>query len=117
MPEIALQSYDAVDVEDFVLTTFSRVMAEYEAQSRHVPADRLIEVSYDRLTRAPIDVLAEIHRHLRLPGWDEARPRIAAYLEAIGGYRTNAYEVSASDRAKVDANWADAVAGWEKMPR
>ena len=117
MPEVALQAYDAVDVEAFVLTTFSRVMAAFEAESRDVPAGRLIEVSYDRLKRAPMEVLAEIHGHLRLPGWEAARPRIAAYLDSIGDYRTNAYEITPSDRAKVDANWAEAVAAWERTPR
>lgn len=117
MPELALQAFDTVDIEDFVLTTFARVMAAYEEQSRDVPADQLIEVSYERLKRTPIEVLADIHAHLALPDWEAARPRIAAYLEATGGYRTNAYEISASDRAKVDAHWADAVAAWERLPR
>lgn len=117
LPELALQAYDTVDVEAFVLATFSRVMAAYEAESRHLPADRLIEVSYERLKRAPFEVLGDIHGHLGLPGWEAARPRIAAYLDTIGGYRPNAYAISAADRAKVDAHWGNAVAAWESMPR
>ena len=117
LPELALQPFDTIDVEAFVLATFSRVMAAYEAESRDLPPDRIIDVSYERLKRAPFAVLSDIHAHLGLPGWEAAQPRIAAYLDTIGGYRPNAYTISAADRAKVDAHWGDAVAAWEDMPR
>ena len=117
LPELALQAYDTIDVEAFVLATFSRVMAAYEAESRDLPVGQLIEVSYERLKRAPFEVLGDIHGRLGLPGWEAARPRIAAYLDTITGYRPNANAISAADRAKVDAHWGDAVAAWESMPR
>ncbi len=116
LSELALQPSDAIDIEAFVLATFTRLMAAYDRESRDVPAGRLIEVSYERLIRAPEDVLAEIHGQLSLPGWDAARPRVAAYLESLGGYRTNRYEILEADRAKVDAHWADAVAKWRLLP-
>ncbi len=117
LPQVALQPYDHIDIDQVVLTTFSRLMAAYEEQRRQLAADQIIEVSYERLRRAPLEVLAEIHDQLALPGWDAARPRIAAYLETVSGYRTNRYEISGADRARVDAHWADAIARWEAMRR
>ena len=117
LPELALQPFDHVDIEAFVLDTFTRLMAAYEAQRAAVPAGRLIEVAYERLLRDPFAVLSEIHDRLGLPGWIEMQPRLLAYLDSIAGYRTNPYSITAADRAKVDAHWPDAVAAWEAMAR
>ncbi len=116
LAELALQPFDHIDIDAFVLATFSRLMAAYERERRDLPADRLIEVGYERLIRAPMPVLAEIHERLALPGWDAAAPRVAGYLETLTGYRTNRYQISDADRAKVDAHWADAVARWRSLP-
>lgn len=117
LPELALQPFGHVDIEDFVLKTFTRLMARYDAEAPSVPEGQLIEVSYERLRRAPLETLAEIHAHLGLPGWEAAHPPIAAYLDSISGYRTNAYTISAEDRAKVDRHWAADLERWEALAR
>jgi hypothetical protein len=112
---LALQRFDHVDVEGFVLDTFVRIMARYDADSAALPGDRLCEVTYEQLLRTPLAVLSEIHVRLVLPGWETAQPRIEAYLASIRDYRTNRYSISTADRHRVDAAWGAHVAYWQAM--
>ncbi|GAB5469418.1 MAG: sulfotransferase [Rhodospirillales bacterium] len=115
LAELALQDYSHLDIEDFVLKTFVKLMATYERDRRALGPSQLVEVSYERLRRAPLSVLAEAHEQLGLPGWDRARPRVSAYLTSIAGYRGNADPISAEDRRKVDAAWAPQIAAWTAL--
>lgn len=115
LPSLALQGFGHVDIEPFVLDTFSRLMARYREERELLGEGALAEVTYERLIREPVPVLAEIHERLGLPGWDAARPRAEAYLKSIGGYRTNKYEITDADRRAVDTHWADELAVWEGM--
>ncbi|MCG8441266.1 MAG: sulfotransferase, partial [Caulobacterales bacterium] len=83
LPELALQDYRGVDLDRFVLETFTRLMDLYERQRRAVPEGALAEVSYERLRRAPLEVLADVHARLGLDGWAATRPRVEAYLRTI----------------------------------
>lgn len=117
LPKLALQPFAEIDIDDFVLTTFTRLMDAFEAERGCLSARHLVEVSYERLCRDPVAVLADIHARLGLPAWEATRPRLAQYLATVDGYRTNADPISAIDRAKVDARWPDAVAAWERMAK
>ena len=115
LPTLALQPFDHVDIERFVLETFVRLMRRYDEESVTVPGDRLYEVTYERLCRAPLDVLQEIHEQLRLPDWDLAHDHVMAYLASIEGYRTNQYAISAAERKMVDAAWRPYMSRWQEM--
>ena len=114
LDELALQPSGSLDIEGFVLETFKRLMAAYEAERSQVPQGHLAEVSYEQLCDEPLPLLETLHDQLGLPGWRETRPRIADYLKQISDYRTNAYNVSNDAVCKVDAHWAGAVAEWKE---
>lgn len=116
LPDLALQRYDHVDIEAFVLDTFTRLMTRYEEESAALPENHLVEVVYEELEATPVPILADIFERLDLPGWDATRPRVEAYLETISGYRKNAYTIPAEDIAKVDAHWGDFVRRWGYAP-
>lgn len=116
LPDLALQRHDHVDIDAFVLATFTRLMAQYDAESADVPASHLVEVVYEELEESPVAILADIFQRLDLPGWEETRPRVEAYLETIRTYRKNTHQISAGDIAQVDAAWGDHVRRWGYQP-
>ncbi len=116
LPELALQRVPGIDIEAFVLATFERLMGLYEAERQGLPANRLVEISYEQLARHPLATLEQIHGTLDLPGWRQAAPRIEAYLESIHDYRPNAHELTGPQRHQVKTRWEDAIARWAALP-
>ena len=70
----------------------SRRLIELSEELRDSP-ERMFHVRYDRLTRKPLNVVAEIYRHFRIPmserGEDAIRREIAE--RPNGGYGRNSY--------------------------
>jgi hypothetical protein len=116
LPDLALQRYEHIALDAFVLDTFTRVMARYREESAAVPPSQLVEVVYEDLDAAPIPTLARIFERLGLAGWDETRPRVEAYLERIRDYRKNAYSLSPEDIAKVEDAWGGYIRRWGYAP-
>lgn len=105
LQELSWQGPAHVDVPAFVLETFRRLMTSYHTQARDLAPEQLVDVRYEDLERAPLDVLSQIYGQLRLPGWRRARFRAARHLEAVRGYRKNRYTLSASDVERIRAAW------------
>jgi hypothetical protein len=112
LAELALQRHDHVDVDAFVLDMFRGIMERYDAQSAALGEEHLVEVSYEDLIAQPFETLERIHRQLDLPGWQESRPRVEAYLGSIRDYRTNQHLVSEHEATQVEAAWGDYLERW-----
>ncbi|MEM1023680.1 MAG: sulfotransferase [Myxococcota bacterium] len=101
----ALQDPSSVDVESFVLQTYSRLMEAYDAQIEAVPAHLRAEVGFEALEAAPLQEVARIWSELELPDWAEAEPPIRDYLDSIRGYAKNRFEVSDEVARTVEGHW------------
>lgn len=112
LAQLALQRYDHIDLDEFVLTNFQDMMRRYEDQSGSLPPEDLIEVSYEELRERALTTLETIHRQLGLADWSATRPRVEAYLRSISGYRTNGYRVSSADAARVEKAWGEYLERW-----
>lgn len=117
LPELALQPFDHVDIDAFVLKTFIRLMDVYEVERTMLGEDQLVEVSYEQLIRDPMTVLKCLHDQLSLPDWGSAEPFMARYLSTIADYQTNATtNVDAEIQQIVDHAWGPHVAKWQALP-
>ncbi len=110
LAELALQDYRHLDIDHFVLSTYTRLLDAYTHQRAALAPNQLMEVRYDELCRAPLDVLEDIHHRLDLPDWSQAKRAVEAYLPSIADYQTNRDRVTPEDRAVVDAAWGRRVA-------
>lgn len=116
LPELALQPFEHIDIDAFVLETFSRLMDRYESESAGLSDNQLIEVSYEHLISDPMTVLHRIHDQLSLPGWCAAEPKMTSYLSTIADYQTNATtNVDTEIQRVVDHAWAPHVATWKAL--
>ncbi len=59
-----------------------------------------VEIAYDELVREPVKTLGKVYETLSLPGYEEAKPKIKAYVESISGYRKNIYPDLPIDQKK-----------------
>jgi omega-hydroxy-beta-dihydromenaquinone-9 sulfotransferase len=112
LAQLALQRYDHVDVERAVLESYPRVMTALLEQSAGLPPDRFVEVAFERFEREPMGEVERIYGRLGLPGLEEARPRVEAYLRSVRGYAQNRYDPSPETVRLVEQAWAPFVARW-----
>lgn len=116
LPELALQPVGHVDIDQFVLETFTRLMDIYEEERAGLGEDQLMEVGYEQLIRDPMAVLQSVHEQLSLPDWDKAEAAISAYLSSIANYQTNATtKVDDEVCRRVDHAWGPHVEKWRAL--
>lgn len=72
--------------------TIGKMMREYLDCRDRIAPGRLVEVSYDELSRDPVTTVERIYRGLELPGFIDAQPPLQAYLESLGKYQKNRHE-------------------------
>lgn len=113
MAELALQPFDHVDLEAFVLETYVRLMRAYDAQARTLSGNRLCEVAFEDLEGDPLHALAHVFERLGIEGWTQTRHHVTSYLETLKGYRKNPLRLDPASCEKVEAHWGEWVSRWD----
>ena len=116
LEELALQSYDHVDLPRFVEETYVKMMTRYDRESAQLPSHLLTEVSFEELEDTPLKVLESIHKNLGLAHWAETQDRVRVYLSKITGYQKNKLQLNAEQIARVKQNWGEYVTRWSYSP-
>lgn len=113
---LALQPYDAVEVEEVFTDTYSRMMARLIDAASRLPPDRFVEVRYEDVERDPRGEVARIVRQLDLCDPDRLDERVSAYLEATAGYSKSTREVPDDVAERVGRVWRPFVEHWNYAP-
>ncbi|MFQ5690774.1 MAG: sulfotransferase [Gemmatimonadota bacterium] len=112
LPGLALQSFDHLQLEDFVLKEFPRLMDRLYEESAGLTENRFAEVRFEDLENDALAVLERLYGRLELSGWPRARPRVEAYLDSISDYRKNAFTYPPRTVARVGRAWARYLDRW-----
>lgn len=97
-PYWRLQSREFPSSRDTAESAGNMIREYLDARSQIEPG-RLVEVSYDELSRDPEATVERIYQVLELPGFHHARPSLQAYLGSLGRYRKNRHAaLSQEDR-------------------
>lgn len=90
------------EVEQKVLEFQRRLFEKYEADKGRIPTGNLCEISYDDLSHRGMETLEGVYRDLDLPGWEAARPRMAAYLQSQADYEKNVFRMDHATVARIE---------------
>jgi len=106
LPRSQLQSIQPEDVEANVLRFYELLMRRFLVDRARIPAGNLVDVCFEDLESSPVDQLQRVYEGLRLPGFEEAKPRFRVYLDSIAGYKKNAYTLDAEVIDQVNRHWS-----------
>lgn len=95
----------AFDLEERVLAQGERMFRAYLEARAGLPANRLCELSYEELLRAPQATLGRIYGQLELGDFAPARSAVEAYLRERRDHQPNRHHLSASQWAEVRRRW------------
>ncbi len=93
-------------LEEYVLKTFRRMYAAFDAQRDVVPPGHLCEIRYEDLVADPLGQMERVYDELGLGGFETVRPALEAHLAGQAGYRTNRYPLDDALRARIAKEWA-----------
>ncbi|MCA9035368.1 MAG: sulfotransferase [Planctomycetaceae bacterium] len=80
------------DIEQFVSIRYQLIMEQWMKDRSLIPAENLIEIRHEDMTSDPMPLIENVYRKFDLPGWDDLRPRMQAYVDSLQGYVNNEYK-------------------------
>ena len=92
LPELALQEYRGLDIDEIILSGMEGMDRRLREQTADWPRDRLLCLQYDELSQAPMDVLHRIYAAFGYDGFEQDQTRFERYLSTIRDYKTNRYD-------------------------
>ena len=112
LAELALQGYEHVDIDETILSVYEEMMHLYEKDAENVPAEQLVELSYDELDSDAISAIRRIYEGLALPGFEESVPIFERYLDTVKTYKKNNFEYSERVAEKVENRLGYFIEKW-----
>ena len=116
LPICQLDDVEPGEVAATILGSYAAMMRQYMHDRESIPAGHLAEVRFEDLERDPMAEVERLYAELALPGWEQARMEIAAYLSTLSDYRKNIHRIDRETIEVVDREWGFAVEAWGYRP-
>jgi hypothetical protein len=97
---------DEASLEEFVLSTFERMYAAFEADRQLLGSDQLVELKYEELVQNPLEEVRAIYSQLNLGDFALIEPELQSHLASVKNYRPNQYELADEKRQLIATRWA-----------
>ncbi len=106
LPELALQHYADVNIDELILSSYPRMMNALLADAAALPGTSFVDVRFEDFEADPLSQLARIYRTLALGDFEADRSRFESYLAQVRDYRKNRYAFDPQDIGLVERRWA-----------
>ena len=100
-----LQRPTFAGLEEFVLTTYPRMLGKLEEDRPLVDPAHFHELHYESLVRDPVSQLRAMYEALDLGPFSDFQPRLEAFLAKQADYRTNRHELAPDVREEITRRW------------
>lgn len=110
---LQLQNIGTEELEQNILSIYTKLYHKYEADKACIPAGNLIEVKFEDFEADAMNMTEHIYSTLDLPGFNEARAAIEAYVGGKKGYKKNKYKYDSRTVQLVEDNWSYALQDWD----
>ncbi len=109
---LKLQNLSDDVLEQNILQVYADLYHAYEEQKQYIPEGNLFEVKFEDFEQDALATTQRIYEQLQIPGWQEAEPRIRAYVDRKRGYKKNRYEYAPRTVSLVNEHWGFALDRW-----
>lgn len=113
LPELALQNYDDLPLNDLILESYPRMMKALQLDSAELPNNSFVEIRFEDFLTNPLQELEKIYQKLELPGFAANRDRFKTYLSDIQGYQKNQYSFPPEIIELIESHWQAFISQWD----
>ncbi len=103
---------DNRNLEEFIFKTYNGMFDIYFEDAKAIPAEQLIEISYEELKEDRMSVMKEIYDHLDLPDFEGVRDDLQKYVDSLKGYKADDYELEVQEKDLVYTNLKKTLDLW-----
>lgn len=108
-----LQEFSDKELNELVLYCYEKMISNYIEHRKLIPANQLIEVGYDELIDNPMHELDRIYTQLDLGEFENAKPRLNAYLSTLKTYKVNPkMDLDSEIKDQIKTRWDFAFKEW-----
>ena len=116
LPELALQPFAHVSIQDIVLQSYPKMMSAVLKDTEKLPKENFIALQFETFEADPIGQLHSVYTQLELAGWEAAKPLFQDYLDAQKNYQKNQYSFPQDSIQQVEAHWQPFISRWGYEP-
>ena len=116
LAQFALQKVPSIDLEDFVLRSYARMMDAAIQDSRGLPHHVFAEVRFEQFEAEPLTELARLYEQLDLGDFQAAEPAFRAYLDSVKRYSKNVYRADDAPLDRIAERWGRFIDRWGYSP-
>lgn len=109
LPELALQDYSHVDIDEAVLSIFPELMQRFRDDAEGLAEGQMVELRYEDLDADPLGAVRRAYEGVGLKGFETSIDAFRTYLDGIRSYRKNDFALPAEVIEKVNARWANEI--------
>lgn len=109
---LKLEDISNEELESNILSIYAKLYHKYEADKQFIPEGNLIEVKFEDYEKDAFGMTQHIYQQLNMPGWEDARAAIEAYVGKKKGYKKNKYKYDERTVRLVQDNWDFALKDW-----
>ena len=110
---LMLQNISNEELQANILEVYSKLYHKYEEDKKFIPEGNLVEVKFEDYEQNAFDMTEDIYRKLSLPGFEESRAAIEAYVNKKKGYKKNKYQYKPETIELVEKHWSFALEQWD----
>ncbi|KAA1260338.1 Sulfotransferase domain protein [Rubripirellula obstinata] len=104
----AMQKPCEDDLPEYVIECFSRMYNAFHRDRDKMSSRRMIDISYEELTKDPVGTLQRIYDKLHLADFESVRPTFQSWVDTEHrGYEVNKHSLSEADETKIKQAWQE----------
>jgi len=112
LPHLQLQTIEAGVLDAHVFQLYKDLMKDYLDQRALIPADHLVELSFDSLERDPKTCIQNLYKDLNLSGYATSESYFESYLNKMKSYKKNKHQITKELLEKIQKEWGFAMKEW-----
>ncbi|MBD3190925.1 MAG: hypothetical protein GF308_09790 [Candidatus Heimdallarchaeota archaeon] len=101
-----------VEPIEFILETYKKMYQKFFEEKGLIPKENFIEISYQDLTQSPFATIRKIYTELDLPGFQQSKEDIKAYIASQRNYRVNKHTLSDAMKERITKEWHFTINHW-----
>lgn len=109
---LKLQDISDEGIVNNIVEVYRDLYFRYQEDKKLIPEGNLIEIKFEDFEQDALNMTKQIYETLSIPGFEEARPAIEAYLNTKKGYKKNKYNYDPATVEIVEKNWDFALNDW-----
>lgn len=90
----SLQKYNKDDLKPQINIIYNYIINEFKKLEGQIKPENIIKISYNDFIKDPLTTMETIYSHLRLTGFDTARPKFIKYIDEQKSYQPNSFNIN-----------------------